>query len=258
VTLRTFVSALVVASAPALLVACAPETVDSGTAVGNLDARLRLTTSAAADVSGYTGAAMVTSVGLLGCDGRDQLLAADIDLALDGASALALPSGAWCGLSLAPAGPLVWEGTSVQGFSFSVTLDVGTLSLRSPSAVDVVDGLRLLWRLGSPRWLSAEELGADEEDVVIGPGDSEHDELVDLLRRGQRLLRDDDDDGEADEDEDARELAEPEEEEDEPPDTERDGRDNDGDGLVDEPDEREEDPNEDPSDDDDDDDDGRP
>ncbi|HMV67370.1 MAG TPA: hypothetical protein PKA64_11000 [Myxococcota bacterium] len=227
-----------IAACAAALTACAPDTLDSGTAVGNLDARMRLNTPTAEDIASFQGAAMVASVGMLGCDGEDRLIAADIDLALDGGSALALPAGTWCGVSLNPSAPLVWSGASVEGYTFTVELDVGTLSLVAPSPVEMIDGLRVIWQLGAARWLSADELRADREDVEIHPGDSEHDHLVDLLRRGQRLLRDDDDDGRPDGD-DA--IAEPEDEDRERPETERDGRDNDHDGLVDEPEEHDDD-----------------
>ncbi len=165
----------------------------AGTAVGNLDASLRWFTppataaSLTADVRG--------DVIRRGCDGAEAVLAEGVGLALDGGSALALPVGAWCGVSLRPDGDVRVVATSSSGFTASLALALPTLELAADVEVAARPGDAFLWSLAGGSWLDLGALGADVADVVVGPADPAHAALVAAITDGQALVRDGDGDG---------------------------------------------------------------
>lgn len=185
----------------AALVACSPDINGQGTAVGNLDATLRISTPKAADIASVTGGVDGATLDLIGCDGEHATLGSGLDLSLVGASSLTLPDGVWCGVSLVTDRPAEWSGASRSGHSFSVSVELGTLEVDAASAIDTRATPALVWQLGRKAWLSARDLGADDRSVVIPPSDERAAEALAEIRDGQFLFSDDDGDLRPDDDE---------------------------------------------------------
>ena len=175
-----------------LAVACTEATFD-GTAVGNLDATLRITTPLAADVDELSGAVAVAELSIVDSDGSSTLIASGVEVSLVGGTTLALPPGGWCELVLRPAATAIWNGTSTAAFVFDVEVDLGVLRISRTLPFDTTITLPLVWQLGASPWLNAAAIGADQGDVTVGPGDPAHDGLASSAGVGV-LFRDDDGD----------------------------------------------------------------
>lgn len=184
------------------LVACSPTQTSDGTAVGNLDATLRLSAPVSPDVVLQGATMLADRVDVLACDGEVVTLATAVGVSVDGSSTLALPTGTWCGARITTSTPASWTASSTTGFGIDLALQLGTLTLQAASPVTLAAGESVLWSLGNRPWLDAVRLGADAADVVVTPGQRIHDQIVAVITRDQALLRDRDDDGERDDDDD--------------------------------------------------------
>lgn len=171
-----------------LLAACTESTL-SGTAVGNLDATLRVLTPYDDDVTDLTGSLELTEARIVDCDGNASMFVAGVTISLTGESTLTLPAGSWCGLVLEPAAPAAWSGLSTDGYAFDLQLDLGVLAAGRTIAFDTTAALPLIWQMGDKPWLRAKDIGADEADVQITPESEEHDDLA-LEARNPVLYRD--------------------------------------------------------------------
>lgn len=211
-----------------LLVGCTDTTL-SGTAVGNLDATLSFNTPTAPDIAGFEGSMSARTLSMTPCEAgaAPTVFAEGVVIGLDGSSALALPTGTWCGAQIELDAPATWLATSTAGFSLDVTLDLGALTTTTAAGFEVSSGLHLVWTFGDRPWLDAARLGADVADVVITPGSDDHDELVDEVEREGSLFHDEDDDRERDDDDRDPSEREDEDEREDPPDDDPsdDGRD---------------------------------
>ena len=164
-----------------LLAACSESTL-SGTAVGNVDATLRVLTPFADDVTDLTGSLELTEARIVDCDGNASMFVAGVTISLTGTSTLTLPSGSWCGLVLEPAAPATWSGLSTNGYAFDLQLDLGVLAAGRTIAFDTTGTLPLIWQMGDTTWLRAQDFGADDGDVSITPASEEHDQLAEEAR----------------------------------------------------------------------------
>lgn len=102
------------------------------------------------------------------------------------------PAGSWCGLAVVTRGPFVIVPDSDAGFGIDISLALGALSL-SGAAPFFVNGSRFVLALGSPGWLDAAELDADDADVVINTGSEGHGLLAARAAGGAALYEDDGD-----------------------------------------------------------------
>jgi hypothetical protein len=175
-----------------LLAACSESTL-SGTAVGNVDATLRVLTPFADDVTDLSGTLELTEARIVDCDGNASMFVAGVAISLTGESTLTLPAGSWCGLVLEPAAPATWSGTSTSGYAFDLQLDLGVLAASRAIPFDTTGTLPMNWQMGDKTWLRAQDFGADEGDVAITPASEEHDRLAEEARVAV-IYRDDNND----------------------------------------------------------------
>lgn len=161
-----------------LLFAACSESTLSGTAVGNLDATLRVLTPLADDVTDLTGSLDLAEARIVDCDGNASMFVAGVTISLTGESTLTLPAGSWCGLVLEPAAPAVWSGLSTNGYAFDLQLDLGVLAAGRTIAFDTTGTLPLIWQMGDNPWLRAQDFGADDADVEVTPASDDHDRLA--------------------------------------------------------------------------------
>lgn len=182
-------------------VACEPRVPDEGTFVGNpSSARVRV---APGDGLTYTELEMdVRQMALSSCDGTRSEAIEGIGV-LELGSALDLPEGDWCNLSLLIDGDIHMVATadpSVGTGTLDVTLTVEAVVLRSTAPVDFEDAAWVL-ELGSEDWLTAASIGLADESVVITPSDPNHPMLAGAVAGGSKLYEDADRDGEVGEEE---------------------------------------------------------
>lgn len=154
-----------------------------GIAVVDADARLALATAQV----------HATALHLDRCDGTEEV--APVDAALDAltGSTTDLPGGEFCGLSLDLEAelPVVVDGATDGGTTFTVVLDPGTLAVAHGFRVD---GDTLLVAL-SLAALDPDALEALGPDVAIGPGQALADAVGLAAEQGAELYEDVDEDG---------------------------------------------------------------
>ncbi len=192
-----------------LLLGCTPEADDErneGIAVGN-PGLLSVSLAVTADVDVTRADLDVTTLEFGGCGGYGAEVGGAADLALEPA-AFAIDAGRWCGVRLNLGAPLVVEaswGTS----AIALTLDADEITVGAAASFDVDEETELAFEIGMPEWLDPVALGmTDGEDLVVGPGDDLHDELVAALHGDSALFDDLDGSGDVGGDErDAGPLA---------------------------------------------------
>lgn len=173
-----------------VLAGCGP--VPTGTAVGNpgdLDAK-----ASRADVNVTLDAVLLEAEALVldGCGwpGVDVPVVASLDGLLPSVAPIEVPGGTWCGLALRLASPVVVEGRTTAGTTFSLEVALPALGA---SGRFLVDGQALLLELPLP--LSATALDALGPTVVQGVDDPLAVQLAADVLAGTALWSDDDGDG---------------------------------------------------------------
>lgn len=137
----------------------------SGTSVGN-PGKTYLTVARTGDGLTFdTASAEGISVHVIGCDEAQipVLAAADTAPLLDG-DALPVPAGTWCGLAV-DLTTFVAAGAGPEDDTFTVTLAPAAITLwvEQPEIVDETD---YVLELGTPGWLTAEDLPAPGDGGV--------------------------------------------------------------------------------------------
>jgi len=178
--------------------ACTVRVPDHGTFVGNPGtARIR-----AAPPKGLSITSVQLSDGSLlptDCDGQDGEIIPlqGVDLQAE----IALPEGEWCGLAFSLAGDTFVFADGEQGGTLEAPLDVARISLASPTPVDL-GAQAWVVELGSPLWLSAEDVGLEpDQDLVLDPHSPPAEQAAARVGTESSLFADTDRDGQVGESE---------------------------------------------------------
>jgi len=157
------------AIAALLVVACRNSERDA-TVVGNppdasMEAGDAVSSVAAGD--GATARTVTTeevTITLLGCEDEEVSLTASGGIDLVGLE-FELPGGEWCELAVDLPSEVVVEGDGDEGGTFAFTLSPGAITMEA-SEVLAIDGDAFVLELGSPGWLSAEQLGLQPDEAI--------------------------------------------------------------------------------------------
>jgi hypothetical protein len=173
------------------LIACRPTEPVSGTAVGNPNGM----SAAGASGTGLTwtlGRLDLRGVSLEACtDGALRVVGVNDSLDLLAPRPLPLPEGDWCALAILGGSTVHLQGDAAEGATVSLSLELNDLRFEAD-----LEGSDLLVELGSPGWISADDLWLEPgEALVIGSTSEWHDYLAGDLVDQSALFVDADHDG---------------------------------------------------------------
>ncbi|MCB9681731.1 MAG: hypothetical protein H6733_09690 [Alphaproteobacteria bacterium] len=143
-----------------------------GIAVGNPGQGVTLRIQPQSDVTALSSMVHLAAVSAIGCDGSVTALYGPVAASAVGGTPLDLPGTTLCGLRLELAEPLVVEGSSADGTTFSLALDVDRVDVSATMGFTTT-AHPLVFMLGPDGWLSAEALGlTGGGHVVLGADDA--------------------------------------------------------------------------------------
>lgn len=149
---------------------------DAGTAVGNPGDGLTVRVAPDFGITASSAELLDARIVLAPCSGPNTVLADPVDLDLLEPRGLLLPAGSWCRIYVRSASTLMFRGTGPDGQDLDLELDIGVVSTGTGTPFVTDNGTGLAFLLGGTNWPGAQGLPAT--DLVVRPGDAEHDALV--------------------------------------------------------------------------------
>jgi len=189
---------------------------DQGTIVGNPgDSMVRVAPTS--DVDLVEAFALIDGIELVPCEG--EMVSVDLDEEFDllAPEVIELPTGAWCELNVIWGDSLYFDGDGADNNSFELDLSVD--ETLTEGDIEITSDETYIIEIGHPDWLSVASLGLQaDEQLYIGDGDPQHDELADDVVSTSGVFHDPNADGQIDDEErDQGPLAAGDARDDQPP-----------------------------------------
>lgn len=157
--------------------------------------RLQLASDDGAAVT--TATAVLDEIRMDHCEGAGSRTMVRALVSVETTAPYLVDGGWWCGVDIAFTDAFLVSAT-VDGLPVDLELEVGDLAMPIDPKM-WVDGLPMILQLGPDGWLSGAV--SPTEATTIGPGDPEHDVLVELLEQQSAVWIDADADGVLDDEE---------------------------------------------------------